>query len=162
GSGVAHDPSTVATGRSEGSRRKLPASSCARKRASTRARNSGLPRQAWSRYSARSRGTFRSRASQKIARSSEDCGLALGPFLSANALPSHAPFAASVRHRFTNFSESALRRIARRAQFVIEPGPRESPGAVGGPFGDAQGDGGLVQRQPPKEAELDQLGTQGV
>src|SRR5437016_9615938 len=60
------------------------------------------------------------------------------------------------------FLASALVGLVAFAQLVVEPGPCEGPVAVRAPAGDAQGGGGLFQRQPGEETEFDQLGTERV
>src|SRR5262249_10962506 len=59
-------------------------------------------------------------------------------------------------------SESAVRGAISLAELVVKPGPGEGPVAVGGPGGEAQDGGGLLQPPSREEAELDQLGTEGV
>ena len=68
-----------------------------------------------------------------------------------------------MRHpRPSFFLASALVGLVPLAQLVVQPGPGEGPVTVRGPAGDAQGGGGLFQRQPGEETEFDQLGTERV
>src|SRR5438046_1462420 len=57
---------------------------------------------------------------------------------------------------------STLSGLVALAQLVVQPGPCESPVAIRGSAGDAQGGSGIFQRQPGEETEFDQLGTERV
>src|SRR6266851_7090761 len=61
--------------------------------------------------------------------------------------------------RPTFFSRSSPLRLVPAAQGLVQPGPGIGPVAVGGPPGQPQGGGGILQRQAGEEAEFDQLGA---
>src|SRR5262249_41025066 len=62
------------------------------------------------------------------------------------------------REGLTQTKSSAGSAVIRAREGIVEPGPGHGPVALGGGRGNAQGGGGLLQRQSGEVAELHQLG----
>src|SRR5262245_18221748 len=157
-------PSTVATGVRGGGApcRKLPAASCARISASTRARRSASPAQAFPRKAARSSGDRYSTASPRIEMICRSGSFMTSPLALARNPVFNAGFAGKVRRAPEVFSGILLAGARPVAQELVQPGPGVGPVAVGGSSCQAEGHGRLVERQAGEEAELDQFRTHRV
>src|SRR5262245_43042931 len=149
--------SMVATGSParERSRRKPPASSCARSKASIRRRTSTSAPHAVSRNAARSSGDGRSITLAKIDSISGLASSIESP--RPSALRNSALFRRGTCHRPIAFFASGAASVW--TQRVKQPGTGKRPVPVGGAPGDAQRCGGFVQGEAGEETQLDQLGT---
>ena len=153
--------STVASGRvADGSCRKLPA--CAMGLQQLLDALAAAPRRPRRPGRGRRPAPAAVRHSQGVAGRCHGVRLVSRP--SDGSLAQRSTFNAPIRPRRCDsgreiFHGISARRLRRSCERGVEPGPGEGPVAVGGAADDAQGLGGLLERQPGEVAELDQLGA---